>query len=65
MYVYIYIYIYNSSTPVKKTKRDVGPSGVDPVSEEVRLKRGGGVLLTEILSPRIARQGHVCLISTR
>ena len=29
------------------------------------LLRGGRVLLTEILLPRIARQGAVCLISTR
>ena len=27
--------------------------------------RGGRVLLTEIMSPRIARQGSACLISTR
>ena len=28
-------------------------------------KRGGRVLLTEMLLPRIARQGAVCLVSTR
>ena len=28
-------------------------------------KRGGRVLLTEILLPRIAQRGAVCLVSTR
>ena len=36
-----------------------------PLSEQSPELRGGRVLSTEILLPRIARQGPVCPISTR
>ena len=52
MYTYIYIYIYAFPFP------DIG------CATEAD-KRGGRVLLIEILSARIARQRIVCLISIR
>ena len=70
MTTYIYIYIYIMYNPAGANPNDE-KSVVVLVAVLVfalvlsLVLRGGRVLLTEILLPRIARQGAVCLISIR
>ena len=53
IYIYIYIYVYLSLSLYIYIY----------IYIHMYIKRGGRVLLTEILLPRIARQGTICLSS--
>ena len=56
IYIYIYIYIYRRGAPDDSHLEGSDLGGT---------LRGGRVLLTEMLLPRIARRGTVCLIPIR
>ena len=61
MYIYIYIYMYLLYAGLQIPVR-IGQEWPNSLGTSARIVNRGRVLLTEILLPRIARQGAVCLL---
>ena len=63
-YIHIYTYIYICMYIDVYVCMSIYYISIECITRRPS-SRGGGVLLTEILLPRNARQGTVCLISIR